>query len=191
MPEIFYLSREGIQHPFSVVGLFVDGEPLALEIRDGGVSVHRGAVARRWIETIRLRAIPDLIPNLDRVEVLEVPEKVVTDLLELLKAYESSQRRLVQEAQSIFVSAKQKEYIKLHVAGGRDRRLEQELTNSLGPPSPGGWFFSGKFFSYVIPRTLEQELLGVLRRIYQGKYLFQRGTVWNIVDEQIQDSVEL
>jgi hypothetical protein len=190
MPEVFYLSREGIKNPFSVIGLFVDGEPLALEIRDGGVSVHRGPIARRWIETIRLRAIPDLIPDLDRVEVLEEPEKVVTDLLELLKAYESSQRRLVQEAQSIFVSAKQKEYIKLHI-GGRDKRLEQELTNSLGPPSPGGWFFSGKFFSYVIPRTREQELLGVLRRVYQGKHLFKRGTVWNIVDEQIQDSVRL
>jgi hypothetical protein len=194
MVEVWTLVREGVPEPLIAVGFFASGEPLAVEVRGSNIRILKGKEAQRIIETAKKgeRAFPDFVQGLDRAEVLEVEEETVNGLAELLKKHEENQREIAKVVREIVENHSRKEYIKLHLPiSGRDRRLEEELKARLGPSQPGKWFYSTSHESYVINPKFGQELLEILKKLYRGKHLYRKESIWNVLDEPFQDSVQI
>jgi hypothetical protein len=192
--EVWTLVREGVPESFIAVGFFASGEPLAVEVRGNTIRILRGKEAQRIIETAKKgeKAFPDFVQGLDRAEVLEVEEEAVNGLAELLKKHEENQREIAKMVREIVENHGRKAYIKLHLpVSGRDKRLEEELRARLGPSQPGKWFYSLQYESYVVSPKFEKELLEILKKLYKGKHLYKKESIWNILDEPFQDSVQI
>jgi len=194
MVEVWTLVREGVPEPLIAVGFFASGEPLAVEVKGSNIRILKGKEAQRIIETAKKgeRAFPDFVQGLDRAEVLEVEEETVKGLAELLKRHEENKREIAKVVREIVENHGRKAYLKLHLpVSGRDKRLEEELKARFGPSQPGKWFFSLPYESYVVNPKFERELLEILKKLYRGKHLYKKESIWNVLDEPFQDSVQI
>ena len=191
--EVWVLAREGVSEPFIALGFFNSGKPMGVEIRNSEIHLLREKEALRIIERAKRgeRAFEDFVPSLDRAEAVEVDERLVWKLADLLKKHQRCRDRIVKLVREVVESGMRKEYIKLHVFPTRNKDLEEVLKGEFGPPRPGQWFYSTKYESYVFRPEFEQKLLEILRRVYGGKHLLAKGRIWTVLDQPFQDSQPL